>query len=326
VTVAPIPLDEQLRVESLRELWLLDTDPEERFDRITRLAQRLFNVPIVVFGLVDSERVWFKSRVGLDLPEVPRGDAFCAHAILTEGIIQVEDAAEDVRFSGSALVRSKPAVRFYAGVPINSAERRRVGALAIMDIKPRILIPEDLRTLSDLARGIEGEISATHVSTVDEVTGMLTLRGFHQFAEKLLKMSARSSTPMSLLYVDALNVEQNGAPRDREEVLKLVAQLIDHTFRESDVLARIGPGRFCALLPENTEHAGETAGARLQAAVRARNMEPGSAYKLDLVVSGARFDPANPASLDQLMLRAESSLAAVRAVRAENWPAQGGSL
>jgi len=104
VTVAPIPLDEQLRVESLRELWLLDTDPEERFDRITRLAQRLFNVPIVVFGLVDSERVWFKSRVGLDLPEVPRGDAFCAHAILTEGIIQVEDAAEDVRFSGSALV------------------------------------------------------------------------------------------------------------------------------------------------------------------------------------------------------------------------------
>lgn len=320
MTLAPIPLDEQARVESLRELWLLDTDPEERFDRVTRMAQRVFNVPIAVFALVDSERVWFKSKVGLDIPEVHRGEAFCAHAILTEGIIQVENASEDTRFRGAPLVKGGPRVRFYAGIPINSADRRRVGVLAIMDSTPRVLTPEDLKTLSDLARGIEAELSATRVSTLDEVTGMLNLRGFHQFAEKLLKISLRSGTALSLLYADTLNLESSATPRGREEILKQVAELIEHTFRQSDVLARIGPGRFCALLPENAEHAGETAGARLQAAVRAWNLEPDVPYKLDLAVSSARFDPNSPTSLDQLMSRADSSLAAVRAV---NWPAPG---
>jgi diguanylate cyclase (GGDEF)-like protein len=323
MSLAPIPLDEQARLESLHELWLLDTEPEERFDRITRMTQRLFGTPIVVFALVDSERVWFKSRVGLEAAEVHRGDAFCAHAILTDGIIQVEDAFEDTRFRGSALVRGGPAVRFYAGAPIKSVDRRRVGVLAIMDTTPRVLDPDDLRTLSDLARSLEGELAATHVSAVDEVTGMLNMRGFHQFAEKLLKISARAGTPLSLLYAEALNIDQAGTPRGREEILKQIAQVIDHTFRQSDVLARIGPSLFCALLPENTEHAGETAGARLQAAVRAWNLEPDAPYKLDLVVSSARFDPANPTSLDQLMLRAEGSLAAVRAVRAPDWATQG---
>jgi diguanylate cyclase (GGDEF)-like protein len=323
MSLAPIPLDEQARLESLHELWLLDTEPEERFDRITRMAQRLFGAPIVVFALVDSERVWFKSRAGLETTEVHRGDAFCAHAILTDGIIQVEDASEDTRFRGSPLVKGGSAVCFYAGAPIKSVDRRRVGVLAIMDTKPRVLDPDDLRTLADLARSIEGELAATHVSAVDEVTGMLNMRGFHQFAEKLLKISARSGTPLSLLYAEALNIDQIGTPRGREEILKQVAEVIDHTFRQSDVLARIGPSLFCALLPENTEHAGETAGARLQAAVRAWNLEPDAPYKLDLLVSSARFDPTNPTSLDHLMLRAEGSLAAVRAVGAPDWATQG---
>jgi diguanylate cyclase (GGDEF)-like protein len=323
MTLAPIPLDEQARVESLRELWLLDTDPEERFDRVTRMAKRVFDVPIAVFALVDSERVWFKSRVGLDLNEIPRGEAFCAHAILTEGIIQVQNAAEDIRFRGAPLVKRAPGIRFYAGIPINSADGRRVGALAVMDTRPRVLGPEDLKIMSDLSRGIEAELSATRVSTIDEVTGMLNLRGFHQFAEKLLKISARSGAALSLLYADILDLESAATPRGREVILKQVAELIDHTLRQSDILARIGPGRFCALMPEIQDHAGETAGARLQAAVRAWNLEPDVPYKLDLVVSSARFDPISPANLEQLMSRAETSLAAVRAVRAVGWPVPG---
>ncbi|HEV1997941.1 MAG TPA: GAF domain-containing protein [Candidatus Dormibacteraeota bacterium] len=315
MTLAPIPLDEDARLESLRELWLLDTEPEERFDRVTRMAQRLFDVPIAAFSLVDSERVWFKSKIGLDFPEMQRGDAFCSHAILTDGIIQVEDAADDPRFRHSPIVKSAPGVRFYAGFPVRSAERRRVGVLAIMDTKPRLLSADDLNSLADLATGIEGEISATRVSTVDELTGMLNLRGFHQFADKLLKISARSGTALSLLYVDVLNPKTSSSPRDRETILKQVADTINQTFRQSDVLARIGPARFCALLPENSDHAGETATARLQTAIRAWNLEPQIPFKLDVVASGARFDPANPASLEQLMTRANTSVSAVRAVR-----------
>ena len=318
MTAAPIPLDEEARLESLRELRLLDSEPEERFDRITRMAQRLFDVPIVVFSLVDSERVWFKSRVGLDLPELQRGEAFCSHAILSDGIIQVEDARDDSRFGQSPVVISSPAVRFYAGCPVRSTDRRRVGVLAIMDTKPRLLDAAGLDNLADLAKGIEVEISATRVSTVDELTGMLNLRGFHQFAEKLLKISARSGTPLSLVYVDVLN-RNVSIPGDRELVLKHVADSINQTFRESDVLARIGSARFCALLPENSDHASESSTARLQTAIRAWNMEPDIPFHLDVVASGARFDPANPASLEELMTRAETAVNAMRAVRQLDW-------
>ena len=323
MTVAPIPLDEEARLESLRELRLLDSEPEERFDRITRIAQSLFDVPIVVFSLVDSERVWFKSRVGLDFPELQRGDAFCSHAILSDGIIQVEDAQDDSRFGQSPVVNSSPGVRFYAGCPVRSTDRRRVGVLAIMDTKPRLLDAADLDNLADLAKGIEVEISATRVSTVDELTGMLNLRGFHQFAEKLLKISARSGTPLSLVYVDVLNPKSVSIPGDRELVMKHVADSINQTFRESDVLARIGSARFCALLPENSDHASESSTARLQTAIRAWNMEPDIPFHLDVVASGARFDPANPANLEQLMSRAETAINAMRAVRQLDWGSGG---
>ena len=315
MALAPIPLDEDARLESLRELWLLDTEPEERFDRVTRIARRLFEVPIAVFGLVDQERVWYKSRAGLDVPEVPRGEAFCAHAILTDGIIQVEDAAEDPRFRGSGMVTGVPGVRFYAGFPVKSAERRRVGVLAIMDTRPRLLEPDDLSTLADLASGVEAEISAARVSTVDEVTGMLNLRGFYQFAEKLLKISARSGTALTLLYIDVLTLARKHAPRESVNVLKQVGDTINTTFRQSDVVARIGPGRFCALLPEKAGHAGESAAARLQTAIRAWNMEPGIPFQLEVVASGARFDPANPISLDTLMMRSETAVSAMRSLR-----------
>ena len=319
MTLAPISLDEEARLESLRELWLLDSEPEERFDRITRMAQRIFNVPVVVFSLVDSERVWFKSRIGLNFPELQRGDAFCSHAILTDGIIQVENAEDDQRFRNSPIVKSAPGLRFYAGSPVRSPERRRVGVLAIMDTRPRVLSPDDLKSLADLAKGIEVELAATRGSTLDELTGMLNLRGFHQFADKLLKISARSGTPLSLLYVDVLNAKSSSNAREWESILKQVADTINQTFRQSDVLARIGSTRFCALLPENSDHAGETATARLQTAIRAWNMEPAIPFHLDVVASGARFDPANPVGLDQLMTRAETSVSAMRAVRQLDW-------
>ena len=323
MTLAPTPLDEDARLESLRELWLLDTEPEERFDRVTRMARRLFDVPVAVFGLVDQDRVWYKSRAGLDIPEVPRGEAFCAHAILTDGIIQVADAVADPRFSASRLVTGPAAVRFYAGFPVRSAERRRVGAVAIMDTRPRLLDAADLGTLSDLARGVEAEISAARLSTTDEVTGMLNLRGFYQFAEKLLKISARSGTALSLLYVDLLHPQRTRSPRENENMLKQVAEAMNSTFRQSDVVARIGPGRFCALLPEKSGHAGESAAARLQTATRAWNMEPGVPFQLDVAAASARFDPANPVSLDSLMIRAETAVNAVKTLRAANSPSGG---
>ena len=109
---APLPDDENARLSTLRVLRVLDTDPEERFDRLTRMARRLFQVPIALVSLVDADRQWFKSAQGLDVPETPRDVSFCGHAILSDDILLIPDTHADPRFVDNPLVTGAPHVRF----------------------------------------------------------------------------------------------------------------------------------------------------------------------------------------------------------------------
>lgn len=109
---------EQIRLQHLRDLDILDTQPENRFDRLTRLAARLFNAPIALVSLVDSDRQWFKSKIGLPISETPRSIAFCGHTVLKNDSFVVENAALDERFADNILVTGPPHIRFYAGHPI----------------------------------------------------------------------------------------------------------------------------------------------------------------------------------------------------------------
>jgi GAF domain-containing protein len=111
----PTPSDETRRLQTLRSLKLLDTLPEERFDRVTRLAKQVFSTPIALVSLVDADRQWFKSRQGLDATETPRDISFCGHAILDDDITIVMDARKDQRFCDNPLVCGDPDIRFYAG-------------------------------------------------------------------------------------------------------------------------------------------------------------------------------------------------------------------
>lgn len=120
------PADESARIETLRALRILDTAPEERFDRITRMAKRMFGVPISLVSLVDSERQWFKSAEGLDAKETPREISFCGHAILGDDVFIVPNALVDSRFSDNPLVVDAPEIRFYAGSPIKAANGHKV--------------------------------------------------------------------------------------------------------------------------------------------------------------------------------------------------------
>ena len=110
-----IPADERRRLQTLREMKLLDTPPEERFDRVTRLAKQVFSTQIALVSLVDADRQWFKSRQGLDAEETPREISFCGHAILDDKIMVVNNAVEDQRFCDNPLVCGNPNIRFYAG-------------------------------------------------------------------------------------------------------------------------------------------------------------------------------------------------------------------
>ena len=156
---APLPQDEEQRLLALQNRQVLDTPAEERFDRYTRIAAELFDVPIALVSLVDRERQWFKSRHGLETTETPRETAFCAHAILARAALQVPDALQDPRFADNPLVTGPPRVRFYAGAPLAAADGSLVGTLCLIDQRARQLDEHQLGLLRDLANLVEAELA-----------------------------------------------------------------------------------------------------------------------------------------------------------------------
>lgn len=160
-----IPHDEDDRLRALRALLILDTPPEERFDRIVAFAAEEFDMPMAFVTLVDAERQWFKARIGSDVQETPRNISFCAHAILQDEPLVVQDAQQDWRFQDNPLVTGDPGIRFYAGAPLALPGGQSVGTLCIIDRQPRTLdrvglaILQSLRDLAveELERQAEGK-------------------------------------------------------------------------------------------------------------------------------------------------------------------------
>ncbi|MDQ2884501.1 MAG: EAL domain-containing protein [Chloroflexota bacterium] len=160
----PIPENEAQRLSSLRALQILDTPPEERFDRITRLAKLIFGVPISLISLVEDERQWFKSVAGLPICETSRDVSFCAHAMLSHELFIIPDALADARFADNPLVTGEPYIRFYAGCPLYALDGSALGSFCILDRQPRELSASNQQALRDLGTWVENEINAIEIS------------------------------------------------------------------------------------------------------------------------------------------------------------------
>jgi GAF domain-containing protein len=150
--------NEEQRLASLHGLGILDTPPEERFDRITRLAASIFNTPMASISLVDRDRQWFKSSYGLDAVESSRETSFCSHAVAAQDVLVVPDAFQDPRFSDNPLVTGSPRIRFYAGCPIFVGPDC-VGTVCVLDNRPRQIDDNSVSLLHDLAALAELELS-----------------------------------------------------------------------------------------------------------------------------------------------------------------------
>lgn len=150
---APLPSDEARRLDALMRLAILDTEPEQRFDDIVKLAQQVCQVPIALVSLIDNDRQWFKACVGLDATQTHRDLAFCAHAILAPAeLFVVQDAREDPRFVENPLVVGEPYIRFYAGAPIVTHDGYTLGTVCVIDRQPRTLDAQQAAALQALAR------------------------------------------------------------------------------------------------------------------------------------------------------------------------------
>lgn len=246
-----LPPDESQRVATLRALNVLDTSPEERFDRLTRLAKRLFGVPIALVSLVDSDRQWFKSCVGLDVTETPRNISFCGHAILHDDILTVPDTLSDPRFCDNPLVTGDPGIRFYAGCPLQVANGSRLGTLCLIDREPRSFDEDDRKLLHDLAQMAEQELAAVQLATMDELTLLSNRRGFETLGQHAFALCRRRKEPLSVLFIDLDDFKQVNdrfGHAEGDRALQNFSEILRRTFRESDVIGRLGGDEFAVVM------------------------------------------------------------------------------
>ena len=262
------PIDESGRVEKLRSLRILDTPAEERFDRITRLAQRLFDVPIAAVSLIDSTRQWFKSLQGLDLAQISRDVSFCGHTILEHDPMIVEDTRRDPRFLDNPLVAGDPYFRFYAGYPLFSDDGSALGTLLLYDYRPRQMQNEDIAAFADLAGIAQAELLVQKGSAaqrevlerqeemsedrIDGLTRLWNRTSVLEILDRELEHAQRSGKSVGVLLADIdhfKKINDQLGHKVGDDVLNEVARKIRATLRPYDAVGRFGGEEFLIILP-----------------------------------------------------------------------------
>ena len=307
----PIPANEAQRLRAVRSYEILDSEPELEFDALTRVAAHAFQAPIAVVAMMDSDRLWFKSKVGLDIPQLDRKVAFCAHAIVrpTEPMV-IPDLQLDQRFVGNPLVAQAPHLRFYAGAPIVDANGLALGTIAVIDAQPRPFSGAQCAALTDLSALVVTALQARRramdlqrLSLVDHLTGIGNRACFDRALTSELKHSMRTGEAFSLLTMDLdgfKDVNDVHGHQAGDEVLCEVARRLSALVREGDVLTRMGGDEFAIVVRHGTRLSAQSLAQRVVGSVQQPiTLSSGQTVAVGVSVGIADYadDVAMPATL-----------------------------
>lgn len=249
---------------SLARMTLLSTPRESDLDRITRTARKIFGTEIALISLVDKERQWFKSHIGLDTTETPRDISFCGHAIQSDQTFVVNDATVDERFKDNPLVTGFPEVRFYAGQPLTNSEGFHIGTLCVISPKARPFSEQDQEVLQDLGRMVEivlnnrqlsetqaalldSLVTANREKLIDALTGLWNRGGFEELYRREIARAVREKIPLAVAMIDIdhfKKINDGFGHATGDEAIKLAASLLLDSCRTTDVVARHGGEEF----------------------------------------------------------------------------------
>ena len=273
------------------------------------MAKRLFGVPIALVSLVDENRQWFKSCLGLSISETPRDISFCGHAILGDDVFIIPDTSVDERFADNPLVLNDPYIRFYAGCPLRAPNGHKLGTLCIIDRQPRSFGKDELEALADLAAMVEREIAAVQLATQDELTNISNRRGFMLLAQHSLHICVRRKLPASLVFMDLdkfklINDTFGHAEGDR--ALTVFANQMKAICRDEDIFARSGGDEFALLLIDASKENAEKIVLRLCHSIEKYNQEAKRGYDVSFSYGIAEFNPDKHHTIDALLADGDS--------------------
>lgn len=302
---------EDARLAALYALDVLDTTPEEAFDRVTRIAKTVLQVPITTITFVDRDRQWHKSRQGVDSVETARDISFCTRTIELDEPLIIPDARLDARFSNNPLVIGPPWVRFYIGVQLKDRDGFNVGTLCCIDTEPRIVTAQHVAVLQDLARLVVDELELRLLATTDGLTGAMTRRAFMEAANRDVALARRHGRALTCLMVDAdhfKSVNDTYGHAAGDQVLRVLVKVCRSELRASDYIGRVGGEEFALVLPETKGGAANDVAERLIGHVAVETFSAGEdRFSVTLSAGVAELD-ASCANAGDLLRQADAAL------------------
>lgn len=299
-----IPKNEAERLATLYKLQILDTEREERFDRVTRIACRLFDVPIAVISFLEAERQWMKSTQGLDIKEAARKTSFCGHVILSDEMMVIEDASKDRRFHDNPFVVEKPNFRFYVGCPLK-VQNYNVGVFCLIDDKPRPSKELDTTIVKDLTQMVQMDLESLQLSNTDELTGLSNRRGFLKLASYLFQQHQQANTIFTLLFFDLDKfklINDQFGHEEGDNVLKLFSKCLLNNFRYYDVIARLGGDEFCVFCSDLNQQDVNNIVQRVKDSLNSFEKKE---YSIEFSVGTIQYDQAKHKTLEEMLALAD---------------------